>query len=89
MTQRIASKYSLVGGICGWRLASASRHSEELPELPASRIKRSLLIFAAVVQERPVVFDHLEENLIHGFLPQRRVVVEIPNELAAQWRFVP
>src|SRR5215467_1676382 len=45
------------------RASSASRLGEEPPKLSAGGIKRSLLIFAAVVQERSAEFDHLEKDL--------------------------
>jgi hypothetical protein len=47
-----------------------------------------LLIFAAVVQEWSAEFDHLEKDLVHGPPSQRRIVVEIPDELAAQYPHV-
>ena len=57
---------------------------EELPELSAGRIIRSLLIFPAVVQKGSAVFDHLGKDLVHRPRSQRRVVVEIADELAAE-----
>ena len=38
--------------------------------LPASRIEGSLLIFAAVIQKRPAVLDHLEKDALDRCLPQ-------------------
>src|SRR5262249_19202461 len=48
------------------RASSASRLGEESPKLSAGGIYRSLLIFAAVVQERSAEFDHLEKDLVYG-----------------------
>jgi hypothetical protein len=57
---------------------------EESPEFSAGGIKRSLLIFAAVVEKGSAEFDHLGEDLVHRPPSQRRVVVEIADELAAE-----
>ena len=57
---------------------------EEPPEFSAGGIKRSLLIFPAVVQKGSAVFDLLGKDLVHRPPSQRRVVVEIADELAAE-----
>jgi hypothetical protein len=44
-----------------------------------------LLIFPAVVWEGSAVFDHLGKDQVHRSLSQRRVVVEIADELAAEY----
>ena len=61
---------------------------EELPELSAGGIKGSLLMFPAVVQKGSAVFDHLGKDLVHRPSSQRRVVVEIADELAAEYPHV-
>jgi hypothetical protein len=43
-----------------------------------------LLIFAAVVQEGYAEFDHSGKDLVNGSPSQRRVVVQVTDELAAQ-----
>ena len=53
-------------------------------ELAARGIEGSLLIFAAVIEEGPAVLDHLAENQLHWLLSQRRIAVEIADELPAQ-----
>src|SRR5438270_546591 len=58
---------------------------EALPELSAGGIKGSLLMFPAVVQKGSAVFDHLGKDLVHRPSSQRRVVVEIADELAAEY----
>jgi hypothetical protein len=50
-------------------------------ELAAGGIEGSLLIFAAVIEEGPAVLDHLAENQLHWLLSQRRITVEIADEL--------
>ena len=60
------------------------RLDEEPPELSAGGIKRSLLIFAAVIQERSAVFNHLGKDLVHGPPSLRGVVVEVADALRAQ-----
>jgi len=32
-----------------------------------------------VIEERPAVFDHAEEDEIHGLLSQRRIVMEVAD----------
>ena len=61
------------------------RLDEKPPELSAGGIKRSLLIFTAVVEKGSAVFDHLRKDLVHRPPSQRRVVVEIADELAAEY----
>src|SRR5436309_164623 len=56
---------------------------QELPELSAGGIRRSLLILPAVVQKGSAVFDHLKNDLVHGPSSQRRVVVEITDSRPA------
>src|SRR5215813_11196229 len=70
---KASSEESVGGG------ASANRLDKELPELLAGGIKRSLLIFTAVIQERSAEFDHLGKDLVHGPSSQSRIVVEIAN----------
>jgi thymidylate synthase ThyX len=36
------------------------------------------------MEERSAVLDHLEEDLLHRLLSQRRIAVEIADELPAQ-----
>ena len=57
---------------------------EEPVELAASGIEVSLLIFPAVMEEGSAVLDHLAKNQLHGLLSQRRIAVEIVDELSAQ-----
>ena len=66
-------------------LLSGNRRAEKAPELAAGRVKRFLLILGvAVIKERAAVLDHREEDPVHGLLSQRRIVVEVANELASQ-----
>ena len=53
-------------------------------KLAASGIEGSLLIFAAVIEEGPAILNHLAENQLHWLLSQRRIAVEIADELPAQ-----
>ena len=61
-----------------------SRGAEKTPELAASGIKGSLLIFAAVIEERAALLDDLEKVLFDWPLSQGRIVVEVANELPAE-----
>ena len=79
-----SSRKGLVGEICGWRRALASRCAEEPAELPARGVERSLLIFAAVIKQWSAVLDHLEQNLLDRLLSQRRIAVEIADELPTE-----
>ena len=56
----------------------------EPAEFPAGGVKRSLLIFASVIEKRPAVLNHPAQDQIRGLLSQRRVVVEFPNELTTE-----
>ena len=40
------------------------------------------------MEERPTVLDHREEDLLHWLLSQRRIAVEIADELPAQFPHV-
>jgi len=53
-------------------------------ELAARGIEGSLLIFAAVIEQRFAVLDHLAKNQLHGLLSQRRIAVKIADELPTQ-----
>src|SRR5882757_8362730 len=64
--------------------ASAGRRGEEPAEFPASGIEGSLLIFAAIIEERAAVFDHFEKVLFDRSLSQGLVVVQVADELPAQ-----
>ena len=41
-------------------------------------------MFAAVIQQRSAIFDHLRKDPVHGFLSQGRIVMKIADELSAQ-----
>ena len=60
------------------------RRGEEPPEFPASGIEGSLLIFAAIIEERAAVFDHFQKVLFDRSLSQGQVVVQVADELPAQ-----
>jgi hypothetical protein len=62
-------------------LVSGSRGAEKTPELAAGGIEGSLLIFAAVIEERASLLDHLEKLLFDRPLSQGRIVVEVANKL--------
>ena len=62
-------------------LLSGSRRAKKTPELAAGGIKGSLLIFAAVIEKRAALLDHLEKVLFDRPLSQGRIVVEVANEL--------
>lgn len=57
---------------------------EEAVEIPTGGVERSLIVFTAVIQQRPAILNHPAENRIHGLLPQRRIVMEFADELAAK-----
>src|SRR5665213_21903 len=63
---------------------SASRPAEESAELVTGGVEGRLLIFAAVIEQRSAVFDHLRKDSVHGFLSQGRIVMKIADELPAQ-----
>jgi hypothetical protein len=48
------------------RRALASRLTEEWAELAAGGIERSLLILAAVIQERASILNHFEKVFFNG-----------------------
>src|SRR5665213_2211739 len=75
----LASSGKSVGG-----RVSASRPAEESAELVTGGVEGRLLIFAAVIEQRSAVFDHLRKDSVHGFLSQGRIVMEIADELPAQ-----
>jgi hypothetical protein len=45
--------------------------------------ERSLLIFAAVIEKRPAVFDHVGKYSLHRLLSQGWIIVEVADELSA------
>src|ERR1035438_846660 len=65
-------------------LLLGSRGAEKTPELAAGGIKGSLLIFAAVIQERAALLEHFEKVLLDRPLSQGLIVVEVANELPAE-----
>ena len=68
----------------GDRRTLASRLAEESPELPARGIERSLVIFAAMIEKRAAVLNHPVEGQVHWLVSQRRIKVQVADELPAQ-----
>ena len=54
-------------------------------ELPAGGVEGSLLVFPAVVDQwAAVLVDHLAEELFDWDLSQRRIFVEVADDLSAE-----
>ena len=54
-------------------------------ELAASGVKGELLVFPAVMDQRAAVFvDHIADELFRGKLPERRVFVDVADDLPAE-----
>jgi hypothetical protein len=59
--------------------------SEEAVEFSAGGVEGALLLLRAVVNERATVLvDRAAEKALRIFLSERRVVVEVANDLSAQ-----
>ncbi len=58
---------------------------EEAVQLAAGGVHRSLLFLRAVVYRRPAVLvDSIPKKPLCGFLPERGIVVQVADNLAAQ-----
>ena len=61
------------------------RLSEEAVELAAGRVERPLMLFRAVVNERATVLvDRVAEKPVSIPLSERRIVVEVADDLSAK-----
>jgi hypothetical protein len=59
--------------------------SKEAVELAAGGVEGALLVFPAVVDERPaVLIDHVANKLFRGTLSQTRLVVHVADDLSAE-----
>ena len=57
---------------------------EEAVELPAGGIEGALLVFPAIVyQGAAVLVDHIADHLFRGDLSQRRLFVQVADDLSA------
>jgi hypothetical protein len=64
---------------------SALGLSEEAVELAAGGVEGALLVFRAVVDQRPaVLIDHVANKLFRGALSQTRLFVHVADDLSAE-----
>ena len=64
---------------------SALGLSEKTEKLAAGGIERTLLVFPAVVdQGAAVLVDHIADQLFYGELSQRRIFVQVADDLSAE-----
>ena len=80
----IYKKGSSGESVGNWRV-SALGLSEEAVELAAGGVEGALLVFPAVVDQRPaVLMDHVADKLFRGALSQTRLFVHVADDLSAE-----
>jgi hypothetical protein len=85
LRHKIKRNYGSSGESVGNLRVSALGLSEEAVELAAGGVEGALLVFPAVVYQRPaILIDHVANKLFRGVLSQTRLFVHVADDLSAE-----